>query len=79
MSASDADTWGPHDQEVPDDFELSDALAENATLRARLVHLEADVTEHDALVDRLRRENLRVFDRLREKCRHCADSADILG
>ena len=48
------------------DQELADAQAENATLRRRLDHLEADVTEHDALVERLRRENLLLLDRLRE-------------
>lgn len=47
------------------DQELADARAENAKLRARVARLEQDVDGHDVLVERLRRENLLLLDRLR--------------
>lgn len=40
--------------------------------------LEATDEEHLAEVGRMRDENVRVWERLRERCKHCAEAAEIL-
>ena len=46
---------------------------------AYIEHLERGDQEHLAEVGRMREENVRVWEYLRRKCRHCAGTAEILG
>lgn len=40
--------------------------------------LEMDDEAHLAEVGRMRAENLRLWERLRGKCKHCTEAAEIL-